>query len=131
MSYNYRTKVSKIDMPRRDDVYLARVPGKNRPIVILDVKGSEVKYLICTTQVHDYNSEYEILDRASAGLNSRSFIARSSVKSMNVCDLIHKLGHLSSRDRLGINVKASRHARISNGNYDETWQKMVMNRYQI
>ena len=118
-------------MPRRDDVYLARVPGKNRPIVILDVKGNEVKYLICTTQIHDYNSEYEIKDRAAAGLNARSFVARSSVKTMKVSDLIHRLGHLSSRDCSGINTKANRGAKVCNDTYDDTWQNIVKNRYQV
>lgn len=129
MSYNYHNS-NKTPLPRKDDVYLAEVPGKNRPIVIIDVKGNEVTYLICTTQVHDYNSEYEIIDRAEAGLNARSFVARSSVKSMKSNGLIRKLGHLSARDRSGINTKASRKAMVCNGNYDETWQNMVRNRFQ-
>ena len=131
MSYNYQKQVSKQEFPRRDDVYLARIPGKNRPIVILDVKGCEVKYLICTTQIHDYYSEYEIKDRISAGLNSRSFVARSSVKTTNVSNLIHRLGHLSSTDRFGINTNASRKATVCNDNYDETWQNIVKNRFQV
>ncbi len=71
---------------------------KDRPILVVGVQGSDVRYRRCTTQSGGARSRDVIEDYMEAGLDKETFVDRE-VRTIQSTHLVRKLGTLSQYDR--------------------------------
>jgi len=126
----WKKSTNQTPAPHKGDVFIARLPAKTRPVVIVGTSWDHVTYMECTRQYHGYNSPYRIRDFTEAGVDDGCFVSRGSVKSMETEKLLHRIGRISRRDREEMGFSFAGSAGVTNGPYGETWQNMVINRYQ-
>jgi len=71
---------------------------KDRPILVVGVQGSDVRYRRCTSQSSSARSRDVIEDYMEAGLERDTFVDME-VRSIPSTHLVRKLGALSQYDR--------------------------------
>lgn len=108
MKYNLLTSKNissfKNAVPKRGDIWWTNrlaftngIDGKERPVLILQDCGSDVKCFKCTTKNSDFRDRYEICDLLEAGLERTTYVDLE-VHLLPKTKLSRRIGRLSFED---------------------------------